>query len=399
MKRSSRLVLVVVLSMSAVGLAAAPSGAVAPPKAKVFTVSSAPTSSVWSQAVKLQATITPKGGGTPRGGTVTFLANGTPVGTAVATTRITTLTTRDLPAGDVVVSAQYSGDAAIAPGTTTSGPTVVVGPAPTTVTVTPTRNPVPNAGASELKATVVATTPALTTRRPIGMVTFTADGCPATATVKLNANGVATWRRALCVGEHTVTVTYGGSALHAGSSGSTSLIVEPPEGGHDEEIDEQNPLPRGGFLHVRDSGTGVGAAAFAEVLQPTRTGRLTGVDLAIAWYFPTAPADLRISFNELDANGFPTGALRGQIDVPAASMETAPYDDYTHFELPVPISVTAGEKIGMTVETTGPSLQTWQLAVNNVTHPNTFLRRYDGEWGLFNNPATDIVFRTHLASP
>ena len=81
MKRSIQAVLAVVVTVAALGLTAGSSGAVAPPKAKAFTVSSAPTASVWSQAVRLQASITPKGGGVPKGGTVTFLATGAPVGT------------------------------------------------------------------------------------------------------------------------------------------------------------------------------------------------------------------------------------------------------------------------------------------------------------------------------
>src|SRR5687767_6341270 len=104
MRRSLQLVLAVLVVVGGLAVVA-PAGAVAPPAPKVFGLAVSPATAVWSQAVKLSLTITPKGGGAPRGGTVTFLSDGVPIGTAVATTRVTSLKTTTLPPGEHAITA------------------------------------------------------------------------------------------------------------------------------------------------------------------------------------------------------------------------------------------------------------------------------------------------------
>ncbi len=195
MKRSLKAALALTGVIAGLALVApvAPAGATPVKPAKAFVTTAAPVTSAWSQSVKLTAAITPRGGGAPRGGTVTFLSDGLPVGPAVATTRHTSITTSTLPPGTHTISATYSGDAVTAPSTSVQTATITVAAAPTAITLRATRNPVPYEDRAEIKAAVLAVAPAVPTRRPTGSVTFSVDGC-ISSTVNLNANGVATWR-------------------------------------------------------------------------------------------------------------------------------------------------------------------------------------------------------------
>ncbi|HEX7131534.1 MAG TPA: Ig-like domain-containing protein [Iamia sp.] len=303
--RTLRTVLVLLAVTAGVALAA-PTAAAAPPKAKAFTVSASPAASVWSQAVKLTGSITPRGGGVPRGGTVTFLADGVPVGTATATTRVTALTTTTLPPGEHALTATYSGDDRTAPGTSTAI-TVTVSPAPTSIRVAPTRARVPAGHRAEIKATVLATAPAAPTRRPTGKVTFTMS-CK-TASVALNANGVATWRAPLCPGapgNKTVRATYTGSDQHAASAqGSTTVRLVFPD------QDQQTTGDAGADVPVERHGGVV--SSYAQTIAAGRTGELSDVSFGILWDSSggAAPGPLRLTVQTVGLGGVPTGTVIG----------------------------------------------------------------------------------------
>jgi alpha-tubulin suppressor-like RCC1 family protein len=206
---------------------AIPAGsATSPPAPKAIVLTATPAEAVYSQAVRMTVAITPKGGGAPRGGTVTFLADGSPIGTAVATTRNTTFSTKTLPPGTHTITAAYDGDAVTAPATS-GATTVTVGAVPTTTTVRPVTATVASGDRAELKATVLAARPGTIPRRPSGSVRFSTGAF--TATVRVNDNGVATWRRVLPDGVHTVSATYLGDDSYAGSGPSTTTVtVAPP---------------------------------------------------------------------------------------------------------------------------------------------------------------------------
>ncbi len=407
MKRSLKVALAVVVAMAGFGLVApsAPAGAAPPPKAKAFTVSAAPASSVWSQSVKLTVSLTPKGGGQPKGGTVTFLSDGVPLGTATATTRNTTLTTKELPPGDHTITAEYSGDAVIAPGTTTNGPLVSVAGAPTTITVKATQNPVPYEDQAELKAVVLATSPAVPTRRPTGTVTFFVDGC-ISGTVNLNANGVATWRPWLCPGVRDITAVYNGSDKHAASGPSAPLTLTIQD--YDsEDLDEINEGIPSGFIVVADDG--VTSSAYAQPITPGRTGRIYAVDLLGGWIpdgDDNPPGPLLVSIQTVDGDGNPTGAIlgQGQLD---------PTDDNVggatiHLELDTVADVEEGITYALVLEVATPSEGFWIVAsTSDDDYPGALKEQLDGgAWADYDDDSdpttpsvTDLYFRTHVGDP
>ncbi len=409
MKRSSKAVLALVGILAGLALVApaAPAGAAVAKPPKAFVAMAAPSTSVWSQSVKLTASITPKGGGTPKGGTVTFLSDGVSVGTAVATTRNTVLTTTNLPVGTHTISAQYSGDAVTAPSTATTTATIEVLPAQTMVTLKATRNPVPNGERAELKATVNPLGPAVTTRRPTGSVTFSADGC-ISGTVNLNTNGVATWRPWLCPGTHTITAVYNGSERHAASDPSNQVLltVRGPAGEDDEDVDQENPGPPGDFLTVADEGGG-SAIAVAQTFVPSRSGVVYAVDLIATWFSftDTAPTDLQVSIQPVGDDGLPTGAILGYGYLRAADVARENPDSY-HIDLESSAGVDGGVTYALVAEASAPQTSDafgiWLLASSSEDAyvAGDLYQRVDGDgWVLDNEIGADLMFRTHLSDP
>jgi hypothetical protein len=408
-KRSIQAVLALFVVVACFGLAGAPSGAVPPtaPAAKVFTITSAPATSVWSQSVKLTVTLTPRGGGQPKGGTVTFLVDGIPLGTAPATTRNTTLTTREIPPGDHTLTAQYSGDAVIAPGTTAIGSPITVAAAPATISLRATVDPVPDEERAEIKATVLAASPAVTTRRPTGSVTFSVDGC-LSATVALNSNGVATWRPWLCPGERTITATYDGSDRHApsGPSAPLTITVLGPEDPDGEDLDQVNGGDPNGFLLISDDGET--SSAYAQTFVPGRTGRLYAVDLLGFWFSEddTPPPALQVTIQALDESGLPTGTVLGSGAVPPGDLGTGGGGPI-HLDLDTVADVEQGVAYAIVLEVTPQTPEaygTWILAAtvgDDAYVPGELFEQIDGSgWISYTgDPTADLLFRTHVGDP
>lgn len=402
-KRSIKVVLAVLVAMAGFGLVtpATPAGAAPPAKPKAFTISAAPVSSVWSQSVKLTASLTPKGGGTPKGGTITFLADGTPVGTATATTRNTTLTTAALPPGDHTITASYSGDAVTAPATTTNGPLISVAAAPTAITLKATKDPVPYDERAEIKASVIATAPAVATRRPTGTVTFSVDGC-ISGTVALNTNGVATWRPYLCPGERTITAVYNGSDKHAVSGPSAPLTIT-IEDYDSENVDQVNEGEPGDFLIVSDDGEM--SSAYAQNITAGRTGRIYAVDLfgaPIPGEGDTPPGALLVSIQTVDVDGNPTGTILGQGQLDLSEVPT--FGGPIHVELDTQADVEEGLAYALVVEVAAQTPEAygiWLLAATVADdYPGVLKERIDGgAWADHPDPDTDLYFRTHVGVP
>lgn len=377
-------------------LAVGPAGAAAPPRPKALIVTAAPATSVWSQAVKLTATITPKGGGAPRGGTVTFLADGVPVGSAPATTRNTVVTTTGLPPGEHAVTAAYAGDDRTAPGT--SAPTtVVVGPAPTTLALTPVTPRVLAGHRGEVKAVVQAVAPAATTRRPTGRVTFTM-ACQ-TASVAVNANGVATWRPRLCPGgpgSRTIRATYTGSERHAASAQASTTVrmVFPTQ-------DQQTTGDPGPDVPVVDSDDE--HSAYAQTFTAGRTGLLSDVSFGVSWEASPdglAPEPLGVSIRAVDQAGRPVGAPLGTGTFsPTAIPEGEPY--FRTVALDVMAPITTGTRYALVLEGAhdGPAPQgRWHLwTTPGDTYPDPLHRR--DATGVWTPQTHDLLFTTFVYSP
>jgi hypothetical protein len=292
-------------AIAAIAAVAGPAAS-APPAAKTLVVAAAPATAVFSQPVRLVATITPRGGGAPQGGTVTFLADGAPIGTAVATTRNTTLTTTALPPGEHAITASYAGDPRTAPGTS-AATTVTVTPAATRVSVAPTQARVLVGRRAEIKAIVRSVAPASGGVRPTGRVTFTMS-CK-TASVAVNAHGVATWRTPLCPGgpgNRTVRATYIGSDAHTASAQAQATVrmVFPDQ-------DQQTTGDPGADVPVERHGTTL--SRYAQTITAGRSGELSDLSFGIAWESTggAPPAPLDVTVQTVGADGAPTGTVIG----------------------------------------------------------------------------------------
>ncbi len=210
--------------LAAIGLLTGTPAGAAPVKAKSIVLTTTPSAPVATQSVDVTVAITPRGGGAPTGGAVTILDGATTVGTGVATTRNTRITIGALTPGTHSLKATYGGDATTAAGSS-GAITVTVAKAPTRTTVVAPA--VTEGDVATFKATVKPTSPADPRGVPTGRVEFTAGGLR--ASVKLNASGVATWRRTLPGGDHAVTATYTGDSTYGtGTVGTTTLTVAPP---------------------------------------------------------------------------------------------------------------------------------------------------------------------------
>jgi len=391
MKRSLQAVLAVFVVVGGLAVVA-PVGAVVAPPPKVFTLTASRSSAVYSQAVKLSLTITPKGGGAPKGGTVTFKVDGVPLGTATATTRITNLTTTTIPPGTHALTAEYSGDAVTGPRVSAAVP-ITVTPAATAMNVEGDGY-VEEGEPIEIKASIRALAPALTSRRPTGKVSFlTSCG---SGKVAVNANGVATWRPVLCPGEHAVRVVYDGTDRYA-PTGPLSITVSVGPNTGTSAVDQANDGTSAGFLYVShpvDS-----PILWAQVFTSGVTGEVDAVDLPeVSWYRSggNAPGRLLVSIQTVDGDGVPTGEVRaeGSLDI-TGQTEGIAYDGHIALE-PWGI-VRAGTRYALVVDTEvqpAGDVGGWRLlATTGNQYPDPLLvRQYEDPWD--GDPLTDLVFRT-----
>ena len=155
------------------------------------------------QSVTFTATVTPA----TATGTVVFLVNGASVASPAIAGGVATYSTSSLASGTQVVTAQYAGDASVA--ASNAAPVNQVVKTATTAVAVSSANP-SLAGQNVTFTATIA--PAAT-----GSVQFLDNGTMiATATL---ASGVATMSTsALAVGSHSITVVYGGSGTHMGST-------------------------------------------------------------------------------------------------------------------------------------------------------------------------------------
>ncbi len=379
-RRMTRLVLGALVALAAVGLApGAPAGA-EPVRAKELTLAVSPAAPVWSQSTRLALTIVPRGGGAPKGGTVTFYDGDAPIGTAVATTRITSITTTTLAPGEHTIRADYGGDATTAPGS--SAPvTVTVAPAPTSTVVTSRSGPVSTGERAELRAVVRAVAPAATGRRPTGTVTFTTG--TTSRTVALNASGFATWTPRLGEGTHSVTATYDGSPNHATSTSEPTEQVVATE----SRLDQQQ-LTEGDANTYFVGNLGMIDTAAFQTFTAGRTGLLDAVELY------GGPESFQIAVHAVDAQGRPKGAALGGVLTGSAPF---PY----RYELATPAPVQKGKTYAI-VLTTDYSVSSggfYGTRTDSYARGHAGVRMWSEEEGWHWAPAAgDLYFRTWVRS-
>ena len=177
-----------------------------------ITLASSSSSSVFGQGVGFTATVSPQYGGTPTG-TVTFLDNGSSIGTATVNTGSAMFTATSLAAGSShTITAVYGGSSDIAASPTSAAQTETVSRATTTTTVTALPNPADQTMVTPYQTqtvTLTATVSPQYTGTPTGTVTFS-DGSSILGTGTINGSGVATFstNSLLSVGTHTIKAAY-----------------------------------------------------------------------------------------------------------------------------------------------------------------------------------------------
>ena len=201
-------------------------GKAIPANPTAVTLTANPNPSNFDQIVIFEATVaaTPPAGststtglGTPTG-SVTFLADGTSIGTGTLdSTGRATLNYAGLAVGTHAITASYAGTNDYV-ASTSSPLSQVVQKMPTATSLSAS-----SAGGANSPATLVATVIGTTsvTPTPTGTVTFF-NGTTNLGTAPLNANGVATLNPQLAAISNTFTATYSGDAVH---SPSTSVVV------------------------------------------------------------------------------------------------------------------------------------------------------------------------------
>jgi hypothetical protein len=192
------------------------------------TLASSLNPSNYGQSVKLTATIAPGAGasGNPTG-TVTFLDNGTSIGTGPVSTTggvtTATLTTSTLPVGSHPLTASYGGDSNYSGSTSTPALSQVVNKAATGTTLGSSLNPSAIGQSVTFTATVTGVAGA---SAPAGTVTFFDNGTSLGAGTLSTTAGVTTatlTTGVLAIGTHPITATYGGDSDYTGSTTASAL--------------------------------------------------------------------------------------------------------------------------------------------------------------------------------
>ncbi len=198
-------------------------------QATTTTLKASTRSSTYGSQVAFTVTVSPNGPPAYSGGTVQLLANGTVIDsqTAVVNTQgnlnPVTFTTNKLPAGSINVTASYSGDNVRYLPSSSTGVTVTVAKASTTLDVTPATGRF-EAGKPIVFTAKVSSPQTAAPTLPTGVVDVSLNGLKfGTAPI---VAGTATYTATpVLMGNTQYTFSYGGDANYTGSSASANITI------------------------------------------------------------------------------------------------------------------------------------------------------------------------------
>lgn len=171
----------------------------------------------------VKATVDPvaPAGGTPTG-SVTFREGETVLAVVPLTGTTAKLALKGLEPGEHQITAEYGGDGNYGASSGAVAQTIVK--ATTRVNLTSSRNPAPVGAAGTLRAAVATVAPG--GGQATGTVTFR-EGETVLAEAALTSGAATYPLKALPVGTHEITATYGGAANYEGSTGAISEVITP----------------------------------------------------------------------------------------------------------------------------------------------------------------------------
>lgn len=191
-----------------------------------FTSLDAPFPAIYGERVTLTARVDLVDGPLPAAGlptgTVTFYANGTPLGSPVIVTNgIASFSTTVLSVGDHTITADYSGDSTFG-GSSAAAVVQFVAPIPTLTELTASANPSAVGSNVTFTATVRTSPPGLGI--PTGEVVFSANRTPF-STNRLVSGTASTSLASLPSGTNQMEVAYAGDENFDGSVGELAQVV------------------------------------------------------------------------------------------------------------------------------------------------------------------------------
>jgi hypothetical protein len=172
------------------------------------------------QPITLTAHLTSPATTTPLTGNITFLSNGTSIGTAPVIAGIATLPV-SFPVGSDTLTASYAGTSTFDASTSNSISEVITADSITTsLTVSP------NTAAQNTAVTLTAPlTPASSQTVPTGSITFF-DGTTSLTSVPVSSTGAATYTsNSFAVGTQSLTAVYSGSANDLASTSPAQPLI------------------------------------------------------------------------------------------------------------------------------------------------------------------------------
>jgi hypothetical protein len=248
------------------------------------SVSASPNPSVAGQPVTFTAVVSPTVPGTVTPtGTVTFLADGTSIGTSMlGSNGQAALTIATLTVGNHSITTTYGGDSNF--NGSNGGPlTQTVNKNSTTTSILSSANPSTFGQSVTFTAVLSPVTGTGGALVPSGTVTFVADG-NSIGTGTLGSNGQATFNTsALTVGTHTITTTYAGDGNFNGSNGTLNQQVINQIGGTATTttlLSSQNPSSAGQPVTFTATVTGNGGTPTGTVTFSVDGGAGTPVALS-----------------------------------------------------------------------------------------------------------------------
>ncbi len=192
------------------------------PSTQTTPVTASPSPTALGTPVTYSATVAATGGVITPTGSVTFSTGSTSLCTATLSSGSGSCNSSAAPLGTDTVFATYSGGIGLSASTGSTTLTVTKAPSQTSITA------VGSAGTlgSPVVYSANVTTTATGLPTPTGSVTFT-TGSTTLCTATLSNGGGSCTSAAAPVGTDTISGMYAGDADFSGSSGTTSLVVDP----------------------------------------------------------------------------------------------------------------------------------------------------------------------------